>query len=286
VRTALLTILTMFGFAANSLLCRAALRAGAIDAASFTALRLASGAIVLALIVAARGGRLRGAGTWPSAFALAAYAGAFSLAYLRIGAATGALILFGTVQLTMIGGGLLAGERPLPRQWLGWAIALAGLVALNAPGLDPPPPVGAALMAGAGVAWGVYSLRGRGVTEPLLATAGNFVRALPIAGAIAALGLLAGAHVSATGVALAVISGGIASALIYAIWYAVVPALGATRAAVVQLSVPVITALAAVVLLDEVIRVPLAAGGAAILGGIALALRGRPRVTATPGARP
>ena len=274
-RTAVFTTAAMIGFAANSLLCRAALRGGAIDAASFTAIRLVTGASVLFAIVAARRAatEIRGASTNLSALALAGYAVAFSYAYLRIGAAVGALILFGAVQLTMIAGGLMRGERPSARQWIGWVIAVGGLVVITAPGLDPPPPLGSALMAAAGVAWGVYSLRGRGVTRPLVATAGNFARSLPIAALLVAVALATRAHASATGIALAGASGGIASGLGYSLWYAAVPTLGATRAAVVQLSVPVLTATAAILLLDEPLRPTLAAGGAAIVGGLALALR-------------
>ena len=276
-RLVLLTAAAMLGFAANSLLCRAALRTGAIDAATFTAIRLATGAIVLAAIVGARDGigALRGEGTWLSSLALTAYAVAFSYAYLKIGAAAGALILFGSVQLTMIAGGLLRGERPGPQQWLGWLVAIAGLVVINAPGLDPPPPLGAALMVTAGVAWGVYSLRGRGVTRPLVATAGNFVRSLPLAALLVAVAFATTAHVSVEGVLLAAASGGVASGLGYSLWYAAVPSLGATRAAVVQLSVPVITAAAAITLLGEPLRSTLALGGAAIVGGLAVALTAR-----------
>ena len=270
----------MTGFAANSLLCRAALRGDAIDAASFTAIRLATGAAVLVAIALVRAGRdtasVRGEGTWLSALALAAYAIAFSYAYLEIGAAAGALILFGSVQLTMIAGGLLRGERPTARQWLGWLIAVSGLVVINAPGLDPPPPAGAALMIVAGVAWGIYSLRGRGITRPLVATAGNFARSVPIAAVLVVIALSTRAHVSATGIALAAASGGIASGLGYSLWYAAVPSLGATRAAVVQLSVPVLTAIAAIFVLGEPLRTIVALGGLAIIGGLALALRAKP----------
>jgi drug/metabolite transporter (DMT)-like permease len=275
--TALLTALAMVGFAANSLLCRAALREGAIDAASFTAIRLASGAIVLVLLVVGRKGTMRGAGSWRSMLALAAYATTFSYAYLQIAAAAGALILFGAVQLTMIVGGLLRGERPRVQQWLGWLIALGGLVVINAPGLDPPPPTGAALMAVAGVAWGVYSLRGRGITQPLVATAGNFARSVPIAAVLGAVAVTLHGHASPTGIVLAIASGGIASGLGYSLWYAAVPTLGATRAALVQLSVPVLTALSAVVLLGEPLRVNVLFGGAAIVGGLAVALTARAR---------
>jgi drug/metabolite transporter (DMT)-like permease len=271
-KTAALTIAAMIGFAANSLLCRAALRGDAIDAASFTAIRLATGAAVLVTIISARRSSIRGEGTWTSALALAGYAVAFSYAYLQIGAAAGALLLFGAVQLTMLAGGLLRGERPTLREWLGWLVALTGLVVINAPRLDPPPIGGATLMMLAGVAWGIYSLRGRGITRPLVATASNFARSVPIAALLVAIASATRAHASAAGIALATASGGIASGLGYSLWYAAVPSLGATRAAVVQLSVPVITAIAAVLLLDEPLRMTVALGGAAIVGGLALAL--------------
>ncbi len=286
-RVVVVSSAAMIGFSANSLLCRAALRGDSIDAASFTAIRLAAGAAVLVAIVLARGhgepSRAAERGSWPSAIALAAYAVAFSYAYLRIGAAAGALVLFGSVQLTMIVGGLIHGERPSHRQWLGWLVAVGGLVAINAPGLDPPPPLGAALMVAAGVAWGVYSLRGRGVTRPLLATAGNFARCAPIAAALGAIALVGG-HVTGLGIGLAIASGGLASGCGYALWYAVVPALGATRAAVVQLSVPVLTTLAAVALLAEPLHANVALGGGAIVGGLAIALAGRTKPTSSIGA--
>jgi drug/metabolite transporter (DMT)-like permease len=272
-RIAALTAAAMIAFAANSLLCRAALRGGAIDAASFTAIRLASGAAVL-LVLARRTAREPSppAGSWPSALALTAYAIAFSIAYLEMGAGTGALILFGSVQITMIAGGVIRGERPAAAQWLGVAIALGGLVAITAPTLHAPPPGAAALMAAAGVAWGIYSLRGRGVTRPLAATAGNFLRGVPFAAAIAAIGLAAGAWVTPRGAALAIASGALASGVGYSLWYAAVPSLGATRAAVVQLSVPVIAAAGAIALLAEPLTATLAGGGAAVVGGLALAL--------------
>src|SRR5262245_28706653 len=177
----------MIAFAANSLLCRAALRGGAIDAASFTAIRLASGAAVLVAIVQARPGAepVRSAGNWRSAMALAAYAVTFSYAYLRLGASTGALILFGAAQLTMITGGIVRGEHPTPRQWIGFVLAAAGLVLINLPSLDPPPPVGAALMFVAGLTWGIYSLYGRGSTRPIAANAANFARSVPVAAGLA-----------------------------------------------------------------------------------------------------
>lgn len=273
-----LTTATMIAFAANSLLCRAALRGGAIDAASFTSIRLASGALVLLAITQARRdtaeprGSRGGSGSWQSALALAAYAVAFSYAYLRIGASTGALLLFGSVQLTMITGGLLRGERPTPRQWIGFLVAAAGMIMINLPRLDPPPLDGATLMLASGVAWGIYSLRGRGAARPLATTAGNFVRSVPIAVVLAAIAVVTSAHLTTRGVILALVSGGIASGLGYCLWYAVLPSLGAARAAFVQLSVPVIAAGGAIALLDEPLHRHVAIGGAVILGGLGLAL--------------
>lgn len=263
-----LTALAMLAFAANSLLCRGALRTGAIDAASFTAIRLASGALVLLLLAR---GRAR-SGSWSSALALVAYAAAFSYGYLRVGAGAGSLLVFGAVQLTMIGGGVARGERPTARQWIGLAVAAAGMAVINLPSLDAPPPLGAALMIASGAAWGVYSLRGRGAARPLDVTAGNFARAVPFALGLGALALATSPHVSPVGAGLAVASGALASGVGYAIWYAALPQLGAARGAIVQLSVPVLAALGAVVVLDEPLRRHVAIGGGVVLGGLALAL--------------
>lgn len=264
----------MLAFAANSLLCRLALRAEHIDAASFTTIRLAAGALVLWLIVRLRGGMPAAAGSWASALALFAYAAAFSFAYLTLPASAGALLLFGAVQATMIGYGLWRGERLDAVQWGGLVLACAGLVGLLLPGLSAPPLGGALLMALAGVAWGVYSLRGRGGGEPTAATAGNFLRALPFA-AVLSLAALPGAAFDGAGVAYAVASGALASGLGYAIWYAALPGLKAAQAASVQLSVPVIAALAAAVLLDEAIDLRLVLASVGVLGGIALVIAGR-----------
>jgi len=279
-----LTTLTMIAFAANSLLCRAALRGGAIDAESFTAIRLISGAIVLVIITRAfpgdDGGDPRSHGSWRSAIALGAYAIAFSYAYLKLGAGAGALLLFGSVQLTMIAGGLARGERPSPRQWIGLAVAATGMVVINLPSLEAPPLSGAVLMVTAGIGWGVYSLGGRGARRPIMATAGNFVRCLPFSALFGAIAIFATAQVTTRGVVLAVISGAVTSGLGYCLWYAVLPSLGAARAAIVQLSVPVIAAVGAIVLLDEPLRRHVAIGGAIILGGLALALWQRRRAPA------
>jgi drug/metabolite transporter (DMT)-like permease len=256
-------------FAANSLLCRAALGPERIDASSFTALRLGSGALTLALLTA-RSPRARG-GSWASAVALFAYAIAFSFAYRLIPAGSGALILFASVQATMIGRELVRGDRPHRREWLGLAIALAGLLALTRPGLHAPDPLGAALMAAAGVAWGVYSLRGRGAPHPLGATADNFARSVPLA-LVPLILPLAPLKLSAVGVLLAVASGAIASGLGYVAWYAALRGLSGSRAAIVQLAAPPLAAAGGVLLLGEALELRLLVGGAAILGGIALAL--------------
>jgi drug/metabolite transporter (DMT)-like permease len=268
-----LTAATMIAFAANSLLTRAALRGGAIDALSFTAIRLASGTLVLVAITQARRDDDAGQhGSWRVAVALGGYAIAFSLAYVRLGAGAGALLLFGTTQLTMITGGLVRGERPSLRQWFGLAVAAAGMVVINLPSLDAPPPGGAALMIAAGVGWGLYSLGGRGARRPIRATAGNFVRCLPFTAVFVALALAGSAHTTARGAALAALCGAVTTGLGYCVWYAVLPSLGAARGAIVQLSVPVIAAVGAIVLLDEPLRRHVAIGGAIILGGLALAL--------------
>jgi len=279
-RLASLTALALLGFAGNSLLCRVALRGGQIDAASFTALRLASGAAMLALLAAlhARGraqGAPRARGDWWSALALFAYAAAFSFAYLGLSAATGALLLFGAVQLTMLGRGFALGERLHARQWLGLLAATAGLVVLLLPGIAAPPWPNAVLMLGAGVAWGVYSLRGRGAADPLATTAGNFARTLPAAALLLALGLR-DAHAAGTGVAAAIASGALASGVGYALWYAALPSLRASTAGILQLSVPVLTALGGIVLLGEPLAWRFALAAALTLGGVALAtLRAR-----------
>jgi drug/metabolite transporter (DMT)-like permease len=271
-RLALITTLAMLAFAGNSLLCRVALRDTDIDAATFTAVRLASGALILALILRARRQRPSTAGSWPMAAMLFAYAAAFSFAYRDLTAATGALLLFGAVQFTMTGYGLWRGERIGGRRLVGLSVAVAGLVGLLLPGLAAPPPLAALLMLSAGVAWGVYSVLGRVAGDPTAATAGNFLRSVPFA---AALVLTAVGHESADhlGVLYAVLSGAVTSGLGYVLWYAALPSLAATSAATIQLGVPAIAALGGAVLLAEPITARLLAASAAILGGIALTIR-------------
>ena len=266
-----LTSLAMVAFAGNSLLCRQALKHTAIDPASFTAIRLVSGALILWLLARMKQSNPPGKGSWPSAFALFAYAAGFSFAYVSLSAGSGALLLFGAVQATMIGHGLWKGERLRAFQTLGVLLALGGLVGLLLPGLSAPPLLGAALMIAAGVAWGIYSLRGKGAGDPTRVTAGNFMRAVPIT-IILSLLMLDFASVDSAGFYYAVASGALASGLGYAIWYTVLPALKNTSAATVQLSVPVIAALGGIVFLGEPITLRLVLASVAILGGIALVI--------------
>lgn len=270
-RVIVLTSLAMMAFAGNSLLCRLALKHTSMDAASFTTIRLISGALMLGLLVRVRRGASAGEGNWLSAFALFTYAAGFSFAYVNLPAATGALLLFGAVQATMIGHGIWAGERLRSLQLVGLLLASGGLVSLMLPGLTAPPLVGSLLMLSAGVAWGVYSLRGKGQGDPLRVTAGNFLRAAPIAAGLS-LFLLKDSSVDSAGFWYAVSSGALASGIGYAIWYTALPALKATHAATVQLSVPVIAALGGIVFLGEPVTVRLALASTAILGGIALVI--------------
>ena len=274
-RTLLLTAVAMLAFAANSLLCRLALQHASIDPASFGSVRLVSGALVLAAIVRLRAGATAAARTdWLAATMLWAYVAGFSFAYVTLAAGTGALILFGAVQLTMFSVGLYRGERFSAAAWAGLALAVGGLVYLVSPGVAAPKPLGAALMAGAGIAWGIYSLRGRGAGEPVSATGGNFLRAAPMALALS-LVFVGSAHASGEGVALAIASGALTSGLGYVVWYAALPRLTALRAATVQLSVPPIAAAGGVLLLGEVMSLRLVLASAAILGGITLVLFSR-----------
>ena len=276
-RLILLTAFAMIPLAANSWLCRAALRDTAIDAASFTSIRLISGALMLWLLVWLTGKARAGAGNWPSAFALFGYAALFSFAYLSLTAATGALLLFGAVQVTMIGLGLRGGERLDRVQIAGVALAFCGLVGLLLPGLSAPPLGGALMMIGAGMAWGVYSVRGKGAGDPIRVTAGNFLLTVPIT-ALLSLLTIADVSLDPVGAGYAVASGALTSALGYALWYRVLPMLRSTSAATVQLSVPVIVAIGGVALLGEPITLRLVLASAAVLGGIALVILERDRI--------
>lgn len=291
----------MVAFASNSLLCRAALKQTSIDAASFTFVRIFSGAAVLWIILEFRrrwmvertaspsversshspatpkpreGGSLPRAGNWPSALALFAYAAAFSFAYNTLSAGTGALLLFGAVQATMILWGLHTGERLHAIQIIGLVVALTGLVVLVFPGLSAPPLIGSILMLSAGVAWGVYSLRGKTARDAVAATAGNFLRAVPFALAVSIV-LIPWARFDRAGVSYAVISGALTSGLGYVLWYSVLPGLRAASAATVQLSVPVLAATGGILLLGEPITLRYFVASIAVLGGIALVVLNR-----------
>lgn len=268
-RIIVLTTLAMVAFAGNSLLCRIALKHTNIDAASFTTTRLISGALSLWLITQVIRSTREGKGNWLSAIALFAYMAGFSFAYIDLSAATGALLLFGAVQVTMISQGILTGERLKKSQSIGFALALCGLACLLLPGISAPPLLGSILMLCAGVAWGIYSLRGKGAGDATMISTGNFLRAAPIA---LLLSLLLHHNISldAYGLFYAVASGALTSGIGYAIWYTALPALKTTHAATVQLSVPVITAFGGIIFLSEPLTLRLILASIAILGGIAL----------------
>jgi drug/metabolite transporter (DMT)-like permease len=266
-----LTSLAMIAFASNSLLCRAALTQTNIDAATFTFVRIFSGAAALWLIIKMRRTPWKDAGNWFSAAALFVYAAAFSFAYNTLSAGTGALLLFGAVQATMILWGFRKGERLHAIQIVGLVMAVTGLVVLLLPGLSAPSLSGSILMLGAGVAWGIYSLRGKGEKNPAGATAGNFLRAVPFA-AIVSVMLFPWARLDRTGIDYAVISGAITSGLGYVIWYSALPGLKAAGAATVQLSVPVLAATGGILLLGEPITFRYFVASIAVLGGIALVI--------------
>ena len=278
-----LTLLAMIAFAGNSVLCRIALEQTQIDAASFTSVRLISGALILWLLVKIRHANSEGRGSWPSAFALFIYAAGFSFAYVSLSAATGALLLFGSVQASMIGYGIAKGEQISLLQKVGLGLALVGLAVLFLPCASAPPMFGALLMISAGIAWAIYSLRGKNeLGDPTCITAGNFIRTIPMTLIMGIV--LAGTYslekfsADFLGVAYAIASGSLASGLGYAIWYAVLPQLKAMTAASVQLSVPVITAMGGAFILYEPITLRVALASAAILGGIAVVIRASPSV--------
>jgi len=272
-RAIVYTSITMLAFAGNSILCRMALRDGAIDPASFTSIRLLSGAIVLLLIVrlTSNNPSIREHGGWLSALVLFFYAICFSYAYISLSAGAGALILFGFVQGTMIAMALWSGDRPSVSEWLGWSLAFGGLVWLLIPGIEAPPAIGATLMALAGIGWGVYSIRGRDETNALVSTCSNFVYSIAFVIVLSAI-TYSSADITNRGVVLAVISGAITSGVGYVIWYVALNYLSAMQAALVQLSVPAIAAAGGVILLAEPISLRLLTSGALILGGISLAL--------------
>lgn len=257
----------MLAFAGNSLLGRLALDSGSIDPVSFTSIRSLAGAITLAALVCIQQKQFKLSGSWASAFALFAYAATFSFAYSQLGAATGALVLFGAVQISMIGFGLLKGEQINRAQYAGLGCAIAGLVVLLLPGLSAPPLFAALLMATSGIAWAVYSVLGKSVSNPTFETAGNFIRSLPMALGLVLL-FIPSTSPTADGVFYAIASGAITSGIGYALWYAALPHLQSVTAATIQLSVPVITAVGGLLLLNENISLRLAIASVAVLGGV------------------
>ena len=274
----LYTVLALIAFAANSLLCRLALSQNAIDAATFSSVRLASGALILLIIALAinRKSAFSSNANAFSAFLLFLYAIAFSFAYLSLSAGTGALILFGAVQATMIIYALFKGERFFRSEWLGLLLAIAGLIYLLLPGLAAPSLSGAALMLVAGIAWGFYSLLGRGAQNPLTNTTNNFLYSLPFVFAVnLAVIFFGNVHVSANGILLAILSGAVTSGLGYVIWYAALKGLTSIQAAMVQLAVPVLAAISGVIILSETLSMRLIISSIMILGGIALAVLSR-----------
>ena len=271
IKVLFLTLLALVAFAGNSILCRLALKQTRIDAASFTFVRILSGAAALWLILRVRNTDWRRSGNWLSALALFFYAAAFSFAYRELSVGTGALLLFGAVQATMILGGLRLGERFDPMQMVGLLLAISGLITLLFPGLSAPPLTGSILMLGAGVAWGIYSLSGKSEINPATATGGNFIRAVPFA-ALAGLATLRWAQVDLPGIGYAIVSGAITSGVGYVVWYSALPGLKATSAATVQLSVPVLAATGGILLLGEGITLRYLLASAVTLGGIALVI--------------
>lgn len=285
----LYTTFALVAFAFNSVLCRLALRGDEADAAGFTVVRLVAGAVALCLIwyvVSARRDALTTVrasaitGTWLSALFLFSYAVCFSFAYLNLTAATGALVLFGSVQMSMIAIALGKGERPTLFEWCGLAVAVGGLVYLVLPGLEAPPIISSLLMAAAGMSWAIYSHNGKGTADAIADTTGNFVRTLPFA-AILAVIFYPNLNLTPRGVVIAVISGAITSGVGYVFWYAALKYHSSTRAAVLQLAVPVIAAVIAIIWLGESMSATLVIASAMILGGIGLTIVGKKTLART-----
>jgi len=276
VKTVIFTGLALIAFAANSVLCRLALGEEAIDASSFTVIRLLSGATVLLIIISIKRNQAGNPtkGSWPASLMLFLYAITFSFAYITLDTGTGALILFGSVQITMILLSLVSGARLHITEWVGIAAAFTGFVYLVLPGVTAPSTIGFILMTIAGIAWGIYTLMGRGSKYPLMDTAYNFLRTMPL---VILLGVFTidVAHYSFEGIMFAVISGGIASGIGYTIWYIALGGLSATQAAVVQLLVPVIAAFGGVIFVSEDVDIRLIISAVMILGGVLTVVLGR-----------
>jgi drug/metabolite transporter (DMT)-like permease len=276
VKTIIFTGMALIAFAANSVLCRLALGERTIDASSFTVIRLLSGAMVLLAIISIKSNKTDSftKGSWSASSMLFLYAITFSFAYITLDTGTGALILFGSVQITMIVLSIISGERLHITEWAGVTIAFIGFVYLILPGVTTPSAIGFLLMIVAGIAWGIYTLKGRSSDEPLMDTAYNFLRTLPLV-IILAIITVKNSHYSYQGVLLAVLSGGITSGIGYAIWYVALGGLSATQAAVVQLLVPVIAAFGGVIFVSETVTLRLIVSATMILGGILMVVLGR-----------
>ena len=276
IKTIAFTVFALVAFAANSVLCRLALGEETIDASSFTAIRLLSGAIVLLVILQFSGNKNNSStkGSWLATIMLFVYAASFSFAYITLDTGTGALILFGAVQITMILLSLICGNKLHVTEWVGVTIAFIGFVYLVLPGVSTPSVIGFSLMTIAGVAWGIYTLKGRGSVNPLTDTAYNFARSIPLVIVLAVMSYQT-AHISSKGILLAILSGGIASGIGYTIWYFALGGLSTSQAAVVQLSVPVIAALGGVIFVSEKISLRLTLSALLILGGILLVVLGK-----------
>ena len=271
IKLVLLAALAMTAFAANSLLCRMALVETDIDPASFTFWRLTSGALMLTLLVVMRNQKPLQEGNMASAIALFVYAAGFSFAYVSMTTGAGALLLFGAVQVTMISWGLFKGERMSALQWGGFLLALIGLILLLLPNAAVPQLSSALMMLAAGIAWGVYSLKGKGAKFPIEATAGNFIRATPLALVLLVI-FWPGGELHAEGIMYAVVSGAIASALGYALWYSILVHIAAIKAATLQLSVPVLAVFAGWLFLDETVTLRIILSSLAVIGGVAMVI--------------
>lgn len=271
IKLVLLAALAMTAFAANSLLCRMALVETGIDPASFTFWRLTSGALMLTLLVVMRNQKPLQEGNMASAIALFVYAAGFSFAYISMTTGAGALLLFGAVQVTMISWGLFKGERMSALQWGGFLLALVGLILLLLPNAAVPQLSSALMMLAAGIAWGVYSLKGKGAKFPIEATAGNFIRSTPLALVLLVI-FWPGGEFHAEGMAYAVASGAIASALGYALWYSILVHIAAIKAATLQLSVPVLAVFAGWLFLDEPVTLRIILSSLAVIGGVAMVI--------------
>lgn len=275
-KTITLTCLALIALSANSVLCRLALENDAIDASSFTVLRLLSGAIVLLIIISTTRNTAvtSSRGSWSASFMLFLYAITFSYAYISLDTGTGALILFGSVHITMILLSHISGTRLHITEWFGVIIAFAGFIYLILPGITTPSFIGFLLMTVAGIAWGIYTLKGHGSKSPLMDTAYNFFRTIPFV-VLLAISTFNNINYTSEGILLALLSGGITSGIGYTIWYIVLGGLSSTQAAALQLTIPVIAAIGGVIFVSEAITFRLIISATMVLGGILIVVLGK-----------